>query len=237
MKPSQAGKSNDEVAVRALAGVEWERPVPTAQRVADLLRQKISDGAMPPGSRLTEESLAGALKVSRNTVRESFALLAGEQIVDRFPSRGVFVATPDADDVRDLYQARMLVEAAALQWGQAPEQTDFDRLAECIATAREAALCANWDGVALANQGWHRAIASLSRSERTATWSMSLLAQLRLVFHRIEDKSFHAKYIDDNEAVLRHLQSGDRSGATTALMDYLSRARDDVLSRLPSPES
>lgn len=218
--------------MRALAGARFERPVPTAQRVASLLRDQISDGALPPGSQLVEESLAVALGVSRNTVREGFALLAGERIVDRFPSRGVFVATPGADDVRDLYQSRMMVEATAVRWGQTPERHTLEEMAACIERARSCRDERDWDGVALANQNFHRAIASLTRSERTTAWFASLLAQLRLVFHRIGDHSFHAVYIEDNARVLAALESGDREAATTCLVDYLERAREDVLRRL-----
>lgn len=219
-------------AARAMGGHRLERPVPTAQRVASLLRAQISDGALPPGSQLVEEALAEALGVSRNTVREGFALLVGERIVDRIPSRGVFVATPGPDDVRDLYQARLMVEVAALGSGPPADGETLGQLRDCIERARACRDEGDWDGVALANQNFHRAIASLTKSERTTQWFASLLAQLRLVFHRIGDHSFHAAYIDDNARVLAALEAGDRDGATACLVDYLERARDDVLSRL-----
>ena len=215
-----------------MSGQRLERPVPTASRVAALLRAQISDGALPPGSQLVEESLAETLGVSRNTVREGFALLVGERIVDRFPSRGVFVATPGAADVKDLYQARMMVEATAVRWGLAPDEETLRLMHTCVEEARGFRDQQDWDGVALANQNFHRAIASLTRSERTTAWFASLLAQLRLVFARIADRSFHATYIDDNARVLAALESGDREAATRCLVDYLERARDDVLVRL-----
>jgi DNA-binding GntR family transcriptional regulator len=70
------------------------RPAPAAHRVADALREEILAGGLRPGAQLVEESLAGTLGVSRNTVREAYALLAGERIVERIPARGVFVARP-----------------------------------------------------------------------------------------------------------------------------------------------
>ncbi|MGH3602036.1 MAG: GntR family transcriptional regulator, partial [Pseudonocardiaceae bacterium] len=44
----------------------------TAERVADILRARITEGFFPPGSRLTEDTIGGALRVSRNTLREAF---------------------------------------------------------------------------------------------------------------------------------------------------------------------
>ena len=41
----------------------------TVARVADLLREQITDGRLVPGARLPEEDLCRAAKVSRNTMR------------------------------------------------------------------------------------------------------------------------------------------------------------------------
>ena len=123
-------------------------------------------------------------------------------------------------------------EATAVRWGLAPDEETLRLMHTCVAEARGFRDQQDWDGVALANQNFHRAIASLTRSERTTAWFASLLAQLRLVFARIADRSFHATYIDDNARVLAALESGDREAATRCLVDYLERARDDVLARL-----
>ncbi|MER6583066.1 GntR family transcriptional regulator, partial [Nonomuraea sp. NPDC001023] len=42
----------------------------TAERVADILRDNIIEGAFPPGERLSEEAISEGLGVSRNTLRE-----------------------------------------------------------------------------------------------------------------------------------------------------------------------
>ncbi|HVT67172.1 MAG TPA: GntR family transcriptional regulator, partial [Trebonia sp.] len=52
----------------------------TAGRVTDILRTHITDGLLPPGTRLSEEAIGRALGVSRNTLREAFALLSHERL-------------------------------------------------------------------------------------------------------------------------------------------------------------
>ncbi|NDU79577.1 GntR family transcriptional regulator, partial [Actinomadura sp. DSM 109109] len=44
----------------------------TGEMVAEVLRQRISEGDLPPGTQLAEESLADSLQVSRNSLREAF---------------------------------------------------------------------------------------------------------------------------------------------------------------------
>src|SRR6478609_8369092 len=88
---------------------------PTAARVADALREQISDGLFPPGSRLPEEAIGEALGVSRNTVREAFIELTAERLLVRAPNRGVFVAVLDEPAIRDIYRARRILEVGAIR--------------------------------------------------------------------------------------------------------------------------
>ena len=68
----------------------------TADRVAHLLREQITDGRLAPGDRVPEEELGRAAKVSRNTIREAFRLLINERLLVHEFNRGVFVRKPMA---------------------------------------------------------------------------------------------------------------------------------------------
>lgn len=60
----------------------------TAERVSDILRSRIAEGFFPPGTRLSEDSIGGALGVSRNTLREAFRLLTHERLLVHELNRG-----------------------------------------------------------------------------------------------------------------------------------------------------
>src|SRR5918993_1722671 len=94
----------------------------TGAWVSGVLRARISAGQLPPGTKLSEQKLSAALGVSRNTLREAFTVLAGESVVHRIPNRGVYVAAPGAEDVREIYRVRRLIEPAALLWGDIPAE-------------------------------------------------------------------------------------------------------------------
>jgi DNA-binding GntR family transcriptional regulator len=85
----------------------------TAERVADLLRRRITEGDLAPGSRLSEEQLVQVLKVSRNTLREAFRFLAHEGLLVHVLHRGVFVTELDEAGVVDLYCVRRMIECTA----------------------------------------------------------------------------------------------------------------------------
>src|SRR5262245_58544687 len=65
---------------------------PLYRRIAAELRQKITGGELPPGSRLpTEPELVERYGVARNTIRLAIGLLANEGMISTTPGRGTFV--------------------------------------------------------------------------------------------------------------------------------------------------
>jgi DNA-binding GntR family transcriptional regulator len=204
-----------------------------AERVANALREQIVDGALRSGTRLTEETISAALGFSRNTIREAFVLLVAERLAVREPNRGVFVATPTADDIRDLYATRRLIEPAALEHGPGLSDETLGRLREIVAGAREARERADTEGLAQGNQAFHRAVVALAGSERLDALMAGVLAEMRLVFHLMDEEAgFHEPYLDRNQAIIGDLEAGDRAGAAAALRAYLTDAEEHLLSVL-----
>lgn len=206
----------------------YERPQPAsaAERVASELRGQIVDGHLRSGTRLTEETLTVSLGISRNTVREAFALLRAERIVVHQRNRGVFVATPTMADVVDLYDARRLIEPAAVR-DAAPAQAG--PLRAIVDRGRAAATAQDWDEVATANQRFHRGIVALAGSHRLAEFFEGLLAEMRLVFHLRGDQRFHGRYLTANDEICVLLETGRPEVAAARLMAYLDESEAELI--------
>ena len=202
--------------------------LPTAARVADALREQVSEGHFRPGSRMPEEAIGQALGVSRNTVREAFVELTGERLLVREPNRGVFVAVPGPTEVIDIYRARRVLEIGAVRAGGP---------AGAIAQARTAvdegmAARSGGDdaGVGTANQHFHRALVALAGSTRLNRLMAQMLAEVRLVFHTGNLlRGFYQAYLDDNDRLCTLLEAADFPSAADALEVYLRRSEDEVL--------
>ena len=200
-----------------------------SMQAAVRLRTMISDGALRPGTKLSEQAVADEMGVSRNTLRESFTTLAAEGLVDRIPHRGVFVMDPTAQDVRDLYAARCIIEPAAVLWG-CVDEARLARLRETVAEALAARDAADVARMGDANQRFHRELVTAGGSSSLLTEMDRILARMRLVFHRMsEDPQFHARYAVRNAEVLDALQTGDRERAAQLARESLMAARDEVL--------
>ncbi|MGW6540377.1 GntR family transcriptional regulator [Streptomyces sp. NPDC055051] len=200
----------------------------TAERVADILRTRIAEGFFPPGTRLSEESIGGALGVSRNTLREAFRLLTHERLLVHQLNRGVFVRVLAVDDVEDIYRTRRLVECAVVR-GLGSPPFPVAGLAAAVAEGEAAARDGDWRGVSTANIHFHRELVALAGSARTDELMRGVLAELRLAFHVVDDaRALHEPYLLRNKEILDALRAGERAAAERLLARYL----DDSIARV-----
>lgn len=206
------------------------RHAETGVWLASVLRERIAAGQLAPGSKLSEESLGEALGVSRNTLREAFSALAAEHVVTRIPNRGVYVARPTAEDIREIYRVRRYLEPAALAWSSAPEVAPLRHAVERARAARDAGSVA---GMADANQDFHAAVVGLAGSERLTLLMRQVLAEMRLVFHSMSaDPEFHAPFVEDNARIVELLEAGGGDEAAALMADYLRRAEEQLLAAM-----
>ena len=219
MAEQMAGLADD----RALLG-----RTSTAERVSDILRSRIADGYFPPGTRLSEDSIGGALGVSRNTLREAFRLLTHERLLVHELNRGVFVRVLSVEDVEDIYRTRRLVECAVVR-GLGEPPYALEQPAAAVTEGQLASVEDDWKGVGTANIHFHRELVALAGSARTDELMRSVFAELRLAFHLVDDpKALHEPYLQRNRLILQALQANNPAEAEKLLAVYL----DDSLERV-----
>lgn len=202
----------------------------TIELLAEELRKRIVDGYFPPGTQLSEEALGAALDVSRNTLREAFRLLCHEKLAVHRPNQGVFVRTLTADDIKDVYLLRTIIECAALDSVRLDTSAAFDSLAAAVREGEKAAARGDWKAVGTADMRFHEAIASLASSSRINELMKGILAETRLAFHAIPDpQQLHEPYLSWNGNILELLKAGQLEAAKQALVQYLRCAERFVL--------
>lgn len=201
----------------------------TAERIADVLRRRITEGDLPPGSRLSEEQLVQALRVSRNTLRESFRLLTHEGLLVHRLHRGVFVRVLDEDDLVDLYRLRRTVECAVVRSLAVHDAGVLQPLRDAVSAAERAVATEDWRAVGTANMQFHCALVGLAGSRRLDEVMARLLAELRLAFSVVASpEQLHAPYVTRNRVLLALLAQGEVEQAARELDGYL----DDSLAEL-----
>ncbi|MBS5996742.1 GntR family transcriptional regulator [Corynebacterium sp.] len=202
-----------------------------SQSVASELREAISAGEFQPGEQLSEVKAAERFNCSRNTLRESFTRLAAERIVERIPNRGVFLATPDADYIRDLFAARAAIEPAAVRWGAF---ADAPSLVTLTSSAFDYAARGEHQEVSAINQRFHRALVASLGSPTLNEQMDNLLARMRLTFLLAIPRypQLHADHIQGNITLATLIADGKRLEAATLSHDSLMNTCEKILAVL-----
>lgn len=83
------------------------------EQVYDAILDAICSGALAPNQRITQESLAEQLGVSRQPVHQAFQLLKRQGFIADAARKGVMVTAIDATHLLQLYQVRSVLDGLA----------------------------------------------------------------------------------------------------------------------------
>jgi DNA-binding GntR family transcriptional regulator len=203
----------------------------TVDRAAEALRQALFAGDLAPGTPLREIALADTLGVGRSTIREALGVLAAEGLVTRIPNRGVVVTEHDREQVRDVVQARIVLETAGVHaWSGAGEEhragireafATYAELIEAGAPVRE---------VSEAHLCFHISISALTASTRLVAVAQALSAEIRLALAHVDRvRADVQEQLDSHRQLLALLESGDTAATVAELRRHLLAGEASLL--------
>lgn len=147
--------------------------VAATEQTVTWIRRSIMEGQLAPGTRLQEVELANQLGVSRTPVREALRTLSSEGLVEILTNRGARVARWSVEDLDEIYELRMMLEARAAERAAGRMHAAETDLLTALCEQMEA--CAQRGGahdlLALGklNSSFHRRIVDAADSPRLAT--------------------------------------------------------------------
>jgi DNA-binding GntR family transcriptional regulator len=83
------------------------------ERTYQAMRSALLDGEYMPGDRIYEATIAQALGVSRNPVREAVRRLQQDGLLEVRPHYGIYVTNIPTEEIEDIYRIRGALEATA----------------------------------------------------------------------------------------------------------------------------
>ncbi|MBR4079066.1 MAG: GntR family transcriptional regulator [Christensenellaceae bacterium] len=85
--------------------LQQDSSIPLYQQLLGIIKQCIKDGSLKPGDMLPSEmELCDKYMISRSTIRQAFAALEGDGLIERCRGRGTFVTEPKLKrDLKNLY--------------------------------------------------------------------------------------------------------------------------------------
>lgn len=204
------------------------RPASTAQQVHDWLHQRIIQGDLLPGARLSETEIADQIGLSRQPVREAFIRLASDGLAEVRPQRGTYIGKISVSAVLSARLIREAVESdlAAMVAGSG---ADLAAMRAELVLQDQANAAGDVAGFIASDDRFHRAMALAAG--QAAVWNdlerlKSQMNRLRHLSMRVLDRS---ATIAQHRAILTVLEQGDAAAAQAAMRTHLRQ----MLAELP----
>lgn len=211
-----------------------------AATVYEQLKDAIVSCTVMPGENLHEADLAATFNVSKTPIREALHLLRREGLITSFARHGHQVAAMTIDDVREVYQLRLMIEPpmAALAAGSLDEATvaELQGLSHVRYVHGDES---SYDAFLTVNRRFHEIIAAASGNTRLMRLSKRLVEDTeRFIRHSLEAADMAPQLVQERERLVDALARGLPSEAEQISREQIELSRQRVLDAIanqPSP--
>lgn len=201
---------------------------PSAHVVYNALKDRILGFVLYPGTRVTETELAEDFGVSRTPIREALQRLAAEGFVTIRPKQGCFVRELDIEEIDQLYQVRIALEALALE--QALEhmaRSELEALAHDWHPTRADTAPTSVDAMAQRDEGFHIALARGSSNRVLTGLLQDVNARIHII-RRLDftDRERIAVTYTEHHRITALLLAGDLAAARELMAAHIRYSQE-----------
>ncbi|MFC6299791.1 FCD domain-containing protein [Pseudomonas sp. CCM 7893] len=212
-------------AMRLVAGKK-----PSVDDIYPRLFDAILEQRIAPASRFTEESLGQRFGVSRSVIRRVLARLSHQQVIILRPNHRAQVAAPDAQQARQILEARRLTEVTVVQLACAQAKpAQVRQLRELIARERE---CIERDqrGPAIRLSGeFHLQLAAIAGNAPLAQFLNSLVPLTSLIIAQYEAQACTYCAWQEHMGIVEAVERGDVEKAVSLMTQHLDHLEAKLL--------
>ena len=217
---------------KRLVGVMNDRNRPQVEDAEDAyehLFSAIVDQRLLPGTKLTEMALVEAFGVGRRTVATALQRLTWEKLVVFFPKRGAFVAAPDAEEARQVFAARIAVEAGTTEAvARAADPAAIAQLQENIDQENRLREQGHMREAIHLSGGFHVLMAELSGNRILAEQVRLLVARTSLIVNLFDNQAGLAGWHDHHDDLIRHCANGEVADAVGLMREHIIELQDSL---------
>jgi len=195
------------------------------QRIADAITTAIVERQLLPGAKLAEQPIADIFKVSRTLVRQALNQLSRDHLVTLEPARGAFVAQPSAEEARQVFEVRKMVESAMVkQLCAAITEPQLDELRKHLRREADAAVRSGGSGSSGRTRllaDFHVVLARLLGNDVLVHLLADLLARSSLSELMVQSSGSAEHSQDEHVAIVDALERRDARAAVRLMENHL----------------
>ncbi|GKW50645.1 GntR family transcriptional regulator [Halomonas sp. NCCP-2165] len=192
----------------------------------DEIYRTISDAIiehrLKPGARLREDALAEVFGVSRTGIRKILQRLALEQLVTLTPRRGASVTRPTAEEAKEVFAARQMVECGLMpEVARRITAADVRDLRDNIRRELEALRAGEQSAAIKLSAAFHERLARLSGNATLAEFVGRLCSRSSLILAVYGNTGHLGCESHDHDDLIDFLEAGDGERAKAFMSRHL----------------
>jgi len=182
----------------------------------------IIEHRLKPGARLREDALAEVFGVSRTGIRKILQRLALEQLVTLTPRRGASVTRPTADEAKDVFDARQMVECGLMpEVARHITEADVRELREMARREREALKGGEQSAAIKLSAAFHARLAGISGNATLADFVGRLCSRSSLILAVYGNAGHLGCESHDHDDLIGFLEAGNGERAAAFMSRHL----------------
>ncbi|MBN1315175.1 MAG: GntR family transcriptional regulator [Anaerolineales bacterium] len=208
------------------------QPQTLSDRVYDAICNAIVEGELAPGQRLREAEVAESLGVSRTPVREAFARLGQQNLVDKGPTGWYSVARWDRQTLWEVATLRTSLEELAISLAcQNLTIEDFEILNSLIADVGEAIEKKDYEKLIAIDINFHSFIWSRSQHKLLEAMLEQMRPQIRYFMYLARPADQHYT-TESHLKLVEVLKEKDLEAVKSTLRDHILTAAERTIAQL-----
>ena len=196
------------------------------QKVYHFLRSQIATQALLPGAQIVEGQVVEQTGLSRTPVRAALRRLAYEGMVVLRPNRGAFVAKPTPKEVRDTYEALLVLETQAIELAcEIISDEDIARLRQLVEESKSIFQRHDFDAFLDNNRNFHMGYVVSCRNKFLEKYIGELIVMSNI--HLLVYDDFRETPYEEFDSLREHqeivdaLESRDTERCRKALVEHI----------------
>jgi GntR family transcriptional regulator, trigonelline degradation regulator len=203
------------------------------------LREAIIAGYFEPGEQLVEREISAKADVSRTSLREALRHLETEGVVESRKGVGVFVKVLSHQDVRDIYELRMALDAEAVEHFSVRASDVDRRRLRALVQRLDGIHHDDFDRVLAANNEFFDVIYDGAGNKLSQDIIRSLqtrISLLRAITTRSSNKARYLERLARLREIVAEIERGNARRAAKLARQYAARSLEFALSVLSEAE-
>lgn len=198
----------------------------STRAIVEALTRAIVEHRLLPGAKLAEQKLADHFGVSRTIVRQALFQLSQNKLIRMEPARGAFVAAPSAEEAKQVFIVRRMVETEmtrAFMQNNTPEK--IAALREHIAMERRAVNSEDVPGRTELLGDFHVRMAELMGNTVLAQILEDLISRCALITLMYQSRAQAEHSSDEHERLVDAMARGDTEQAVRLMQAHLDHVQ------------